>query len=190
MPLGGLLDRQRRADDRAHPTVGDHRPHRFDDRGDDRGFAVRAVDGTGPQRGADDAGALAHQLADVELALDAALHTDDDDLPVGGQSVDIAVQVGRTHDVEDDVGAGRLFLDARDEILVAVTDRQLGAQFAAQIEFGLRARRHRHRDAERAGDLDGVRADAAGSAVQQQHLAAVQMCGHHQVRPDRARHLR
>ncbi len=51
------------------------------------------------------AGPLAEQLADVELTLDAALHADDDQPAVGGERVDIAVEVGGAHDVEDHVGA-------------------------------------------------------------------------------------
>ena len=55
----------------------------------------------------DDPGALAEQLADVELALHAALHADDDQPAVGGERVDVAVEVGGAHDVEDHVGARR-----------------------------------------------------------------------------------
>ena len=54
----------------------------------------------------DHAAALAEQLGHVQLALDAALHADDDDPAVVGQRVDIAVQIGGAHDVEDHVGAG------------------------------------------------------------------------------------
>ena len=67
--------------------------------------------------------------------LHAALHADHDQLTVGGQRVDVPVQVGRAHDVEDDVGARAvgLLADPRDEVLVAVVDRDLGAQFATEI---------------------------------------------------------
>jgi len=40
------------------------------------------------------------------------------------------------------------------------------------------------------GDLDGVAAHAAGTAVHQQQLALVKVTGHRQVGPHRARHLR
>ncbi len=64
----------------------------------------RPVDRPGPQRRPDDAGPLGDQLADVQFGLDAALHADDDQPAVGGERVDIAVEVGGAHDVEDHVG--------------------------------------------------------------------------------------
>ena len=63
------------------------------------------LDRTRPQRRCDHAGTLAEQLADVEFSLHAALHPDDDQSAVGGEGVDIAVEVGGAHDVEDHVGA-------------------------------------------------------------------------------------
>ncbi len=62
---------------------------------DDLALAVRAAHRPAAQRGADDPRPFAEQLADVEFALHPALHADDDQLPVGGQGVDIAVQIGR-----------------------------------------------------------------------------------------------
>ncbi len=86
----------------------------------------------------------------------------------GGQGVDVAVQVGGSHDVEDHVGARAVGLgaDPLDEVLVAVVDGDVGAQFAAQRELVGGAGRHRDAGAERVGHLDGVGADAAGAAVQ------------------------
>jgi hypothetical protein len=77
------------------------------------------------QGGADHLQALADQLADVQFALDAALHADDHQPAVGRQRIEIAVQVGRAHDVEDHVGASRRSLvDMLDEVVVAVVDRE------------------------------------------------------------------
>ena len=47
----------------------------------------------------------------------------------------------------------------------------------------------RHPGTQRAGDLDGVGADAAGAAVHEQQLALAEVRRQHQVRPHRARHL-
>ena len=116
-------------------TVGDHL-------GDDLALAAGAADRARPQRRGDHAGALAEQLAEVELTLDAALHADDDQPAVGGERVDIAVEVGGAHDVEDHVGAATpgLFADPLDEVLVAVVDGDLGAELGAQVQLVRRPR--------------------------------------------------
>ena len=75
-------------------AVGDHRPDVGDHLGDDLALAARATDRTRPQRRGDHPGALAEQLADVEFTLHAALHPDDDQPAVGGEGVDVAVEVG------------------------------------------------------------------------------------------------
>ena len=192
MSLGGFLNRQTRPDHRSDASVSNHRPDRLRHRRDDFALAVRPGRRPAAQRGADDMRSFAEQLADVEFALDAALHADDDQLAVGGQRVDIAVQVGRAHDVEDHVGAravGR-FPHPLDEVLVAIVDQDLGAQFAARFQLGRRSRGDGDPGAQCAGDLDGVAADAAGAAVHQQQLTLAQVRRHRQVRPDRAGHLR
>ena len=131
------------------------------------------LDRARPQRRGDHAGPLAEQLADVELGLHPALHADDDQPAVGGQRVDIAVEVGRAHDVEDHVGASPAgcVADPLDEVLVAVGDGDLGAQLGAQVELVRDPGGDRHPAAERAGHLDRVRADAAGAAVDEEQLA-------------------
>ena len=58
--------------------------------------------------GGDDGAALAQQRAEVELALGAALHADDHQPALGGERVDVALEVLRAHVVEDHVGAARL----------------------------------------------------------------------------------
>ena len=76
------------------------------------------------------AGALDQQRAEVELGDPAALQTDDDEPAVDGQRLQVTVQIGRTHDVQDDVGAvpaGRR-ADGGDEVLVGVVDGDLGPE--------------------------------------------------------------
>src|SRR4051812_37730806 len=58
------------------------RPHVLDHRGTD---ARLLLGRPGPQRGRDDRAALAQQGAEIELALGAALHPDDDESSLGGQ---------------------------------------------------------------------------------------------------------
>ena len=98
-------------------------------------------------------------------ALTAALHADDHQPAVGRQRVDIAVEIGRAHDVEDHVGTGPAGLRAHslDEVLVAVADGDLGAELGAQVQLVLGPGRDRDPAAERAGNLNRVRADPARS---------------------------
>ena len=159
------------------------------DAGDDRGFARRPVDRPGTQRGRDHTRPLGQQLADVQLGFRPALHTDDDEAAVVAECVDVAVEVERAHDVEDDVRAAGV-TDDLDEIVVVVVDGDLGAEFGAQVEFVGRPRGDGDPAVQRAGDLDGMGADAAGAAVDEQQLTGSQAGGHHQVRPHRAGDLR
>ena len=80
---------------------------------------------------------LAEQLGHVQFALDAALHADDDHPAVVGERVDVAVEVGGAHDVEDHVGARavRRLAHPLDEILFAVVDQDLRAEFLAEVEL-------------------------------------------------------
>ena len=172
-------------------TVGDHRPHVVDDRGDDFTLAARPLRRPAAQRGCDHPGPLAEQLGHVQFALDAALHADDDNPAVVGERVDVAAQIGGAHDVEDHVGARavRRLANPFDEILFAVVDQDLGAEFLAELEFRRRPRRHRDPAVERPRNLDRVRTDAARTAVQQHRLACRQTRGHHKVGPHGARHF-
>ena len=79
-----------------------------------------------------------------ELGFRAALHADGDQPAVGGEDVDIAGQVLRAHVVEDDVGTVAVGLVAQplDEVLLAVVDRDVGAELAAALELGGAARGH------------------------------------------------
>src|SRR6185312_10101438 len=169
-------------------AVGDHRPDVGDHLGDDLALAAGATDRTRPQRRGDHPCALAEELADVEFALHAALHPDDDQPATGGEGVDVAVEVFGTHDVEDHVGT-TFAAHPLHEILIAVADGDLRAQFGAQVEFVPRPGGDGHPGTERACHLDAVRADAAGATVNEQQLTGGQVRGHHQVRPHRAGHF-
>ena len=83
------------------------------------------------------------------------------------------------------VGLGR---DALDEVLVAVVDRDVGAELAAELELALRAGGGEDPRAAAVRELDRHRADAARPAVDEQLLARLQPAGvgaeHH--RPHRA----
>ena len=78
--------------------------------------------------------ALAQQGVDVELALGAALHPDDDQPAAGGEGGDVAAEVLRAHVVEDDVGAAGLG-EHLDEVVVAVVDGVRRTERAAQLEL-------------------------------------------------------
>ncbi len=152
---------------------------------------MRSVDRPATQRGADHREPFADQLADVELALDAALHADDHQPAVGRQRVEIAVEVGRSHDVEDHVGTGAVgrLPQPLDEVLVAVVDEDVGPELTAEVQLLGGSGRHRDDATALLGDLDGMCADAARAAVHQQDLTGGQVRGHDEVRPDRARDL-
>ncbi len=79
--------------------------HTFNHLADDLALAAGTVYRARPQRRRDHAGPLAEQFADVQLTLDTALHADDDQAAVGRQRIDIAVEIGGAHDVENHVGA-------------------------------------------------------------------------------------
>ena len=173
MRLGGVLDREPGTDHRPDRPRGDHRPHRGHHGLNDDTLAVRTADRPGPQRGADHLQPLADQGTHIQFSGDSALHTDDHQPAVGSQRVEIAVQVRRAHDVEDDVGAVAVGRGSNpvDEIFVAMGDHDVGAEFAAQVHFGRRTRRCRDGGSQRARHLDRVAADPTGAAVHQDDLA-------------------
>ena len=172
-----------------HRAVGDQRPDVLDDGGADRRLLL---DRPGAQRGGDDRAALAQQRARGRARPCAALHADDDEPALGGERVDVAVEVLRAHVVEDDVGAvavgGRA--DLLDEVLLAVVDERRRRRGSRQTSsFSGEPAVVDDAGAERVRELDGHRADAARAAVHQQRLAGPQAGDHEDVGPDRARHL-
>ena len=91
--------------DRAHPPVGDHRPHVLADRRR-RSRAFRRPSTGRPRRPiAVTLPRLRQQLADVQLGLHPALHADDQQPAVEGERVEVGGQALGAHVVEDDVGA-------------------------------------------------------------------------------------
>ncbi len=84
--------------------------------------------------------------------------------------------------------SGRL-THSLDEVLLAVVDEDFGAQLFTEFELRRRTGGDRDTAVKRPGHLNGVRSDAAGTAVKQHHLACRQARGHHKVGPHRAGHL-
>ncbi len=108
------------------------------------------------------------------------------------ERVDVPVEVGRAHDVEDHVGARAcgLLADAVLEVLVAVVDRDVGAERASGVKLLRRTGGDRDPGPQRPRHLNPVGADSAAATVDQHRLPGPQARRHHQVRPDRARDLR
>ena len=133
--------------------------------------------------------------ADVILDIMGAAYLDRnvDALAAGeqvGEGVDVAVEVGRAHDVEDHVGARPVGLST------CIRSTKSSAWYPMVISapsFVHRsvcsAARRAVTGAEGARHLDAVRSDAAGAAMEKQEMSGRQMRGHHQVRPHRASHF-
>ncbi len=85
-----------------------------------------------------------------------------------------------------DPAPGSEVLDCGDEILVAVIDRQSGAQLTAPVQLGSRSRRARDASAKRAAELDREGADTACAAVHEQCLSGGEAGSSGQVRVDGA----
>ena len=150
-----------------------------------------AVDRAAAQRRSDHLEPLADQGADVQFGLGSSLHADDGQPSVGGECGEIALQIGGTHDVEDEIGAVAVGSGphALYEIFAAVGDDDLRAQFAAERKLGRCTGRCRDTRTERSGDLDCVSTDTACPAVDQYELVWRQSGAHHDGGPHRARRL-
>src|SRR5262249_54563299 len=96
--------------------------------------------------------------------------------PFERQAVEVALDVVATYHVEDDVhpaAAGQLTHD-RYEVELAIIDRSTSAELLARSTLRVRPGRHNHRRAKRLRQLNGRRADAARSAMDEQPLAWLQ----------------
>ena len=98
-------------------AVGKQRPHMLDGVCHDSGLVGVAAC---PKRRRRDRAAFGQQLANVELALDPALHPNDDHVPVRRQRGHILIQIFRPNDVENPVApvleyVGEVFLPIIDE---------------------------------------------------------------------------
>lgn len=140
-----------------------------------------------PRRGRGDGGPLGQQGAEVQLALGAALETDDREAAVDGERLDVPVQVLGADQVQDDVGTRSrgVLPELLDEVLLAVVDEDVRPQFGAPGELLRAARRDRDPGPDRLRQLDRHRADAAGAAVHQEGLAGAQVGHHEDVGPHR-----
>lgn len=138
------------------------------------------------QRGAGDGEALAQHQAGIETTLDTALHGNDDDAPVLGQTFDLAPDVVAGHHVEHHIHALATgdALHLLHEVLVAVVDRMVGAQLEAGSALVGTAAGGNHDGAGRLGQLDRRHADTAGAALHEQGLTRLQTAAVEHVAPD------
>src|SRR5699024_11525408 len=96
---------------------------------------------------------------------------DDDEPTVGGQCLDVAFEVLRADDVEDDIGSGPAvvmdadLVDSGDEVLFAVVDDGVGAEFAAEFGLALGPDGDGDLHAEVACDLDRGPDDSRSAAM-------------------------
>ena len=110
---------------------------------------------------------LAMQRAEVELGLGAGGDADDDDAAVRAQRLDVRAEVRRADELEDDV--------ERAVLLEALgLEHVVGAELRDGVAGVGVAHRRGDVRADRMGELDGGRADAAGGAVHEQPLAGAQ----------------
>ena len=119
------------------------------------------------QAGGGDGAALAQQAADVELALNASLHADDDQVAVLRQGLDVSVEVLCAHDVQNDVGATLSCNDLL-EVLFLVIDEDVGAELLALSQLLRRTGGDCDASTEPLGHLNSESADATRATVDQQ----------------------
>ena len=107
--------------------------------------------------------------------------------PFERQQLEVARDVVAADDVEHDVDAaprGRL-AQHRDEVGFVIVDGALGAERFARGALRRRSRGREHARAEHASELNGRRADAARSAVDEQRFARREPAALEDVVPDR-----
>ena len=147
-------------------AIGVERPCNLTDPLANLGFFFK---GARPQASSGDEGALVEKLCNIELSLDAALHSNDVETPANSESIDVEVEVLSAHDVEDDVGTTtpRSVFDAGNPVLVIV-EGDVGTESAAELLLLGGATGGDDRAFERLGVLDSELADAAGAAVHEE----------------------
>ncbi|SIK66599.1 Uncharacterised protein [Mycobacteroides abscessus subsp. abscessus] len=93
-------------------------------------------------------------------------------MTVVAEGVDVPAQILRSHDVENPIDAGAVgkTVNSLYKICVAVVDGQVCTKIAAGVQLLGCAGRYRYPQAEGLGHLDGVGANAAGAAVNQDGL--------------------
>lgn len=171
------------------PDPLDQRPHMLPNRRHDRRLLTQRPP---PQRRRRHCRPLPQQHRQVQLTLDAALHADHGQPAVDRQRPHIPVQILRADDVEDDVRPRpvRRLAQLLHEVLLAVVDQNVRAQFRAPRQLLRPTRRDGHPRPHRLGQLNRHRADPARATVDQQRLARPQVGDHEHVRPHRRGHLR
>ena len=182
--FAGLGERKCRVDHRLDRAGFDQRPNFLADGGRQRALLVHAARA---QRRAGERQPLAHDQIKVDLDLVAAQKRDLHDPPALLERGDVAWRVVAAHHVEDHVdalGVGRL-ADDLGEVLGLVVDRPLRAERHAGGAFLGRPGGREHARAEGLGHLDRRGADAAGTAMDQETLAALEAGDVEDVRPHR-----
>ena len=154
---------------------------------------------TGAQGCGDDRLPAHHEPAQVEFGLRTALQADDHQPAVARECFRVLFEVGRTHDVEDDVsarpaavvawkpeeiggvgllGMPRDLFDAVNEVFFAVVDDGIRTQFAAELGLALTADSHGGFCSVGFGHLDGRGANTGTTAVDEHPFARLQArCG-------------
>ena len=151
---------------------------------DDGGFEVALVvagdggaldQGGGAHDGAEDLEALAEDEAEVGLGGRAAHQSDQHQAALGGERVQVRVEVVAADDVEDHVdavAAGALFDDFLEGVFVVV-DGDVCAEPFGVLALVVAAGGDPDFRADQGGDLDGGDADAAAAGVDQDALAGL-----------------
>src|SRR5208283_5703602 len=128
---------------------------------------------------------LALDQAEIGLDLAAAHQRNKTEAALMGQEIELARDVVAADHVEDRIDAAAVgeFLADSHEILRPIVDSDIGAIVEARPAFLVGACRGQYLGAERLGELDGGDADAARSALHQEHLSRLQAHPLEYIRP-------
>src|SRR5262245_24788495 len=121
--------------------------------------------------------ALLKEVAQVELRFVTSERCNQRNAPRYGAGCDIPCQVRSANHVQNHIGttATGAVLHCCDEVLAAVVDRALRSHGKTRGALFRAAGSHDDAGTERPGQLDGCRADAARTTVDQQRLPALQL---------------
>ena len=183
-----LAQRELAIGERAQLALCPHRPDLLAQCRDDRRLLCHAARA---QCRAGDGQVFALDRAEIGLDLRPTHQGDEAQPSLVGEQVDLPRDIVAAHHVEDRVDAapaGELAAHG-DEVLGAVVDRDIGAEVPAGGAFRLRPRGGQHLAAPCLGELDRGDADAAGTALDQERLARLQMHPVEHVGPHGAERL-
>ena len=99
-------------------------------------------------------------------------------------SLDIALHIGTSDYVEDHVGA-TFFANNFHEVFIAIVHRAVSSEIDACLASLSRSIRGDDSNPECLGDLNGGRANAARSPMNEQQLARLEAALHEEIAPDR-----